>query len=53
MENVLIGLKIMGLGMAGIFTALTIILLAVYGLQKLDVITSKKKNKAKNDAGQQ
>ena len=42
MENALVGLEIMGLGMAGIFAALIIIALCVYGLQKLDSITSKK-----------
>ena len=45
MENALIGLEIMGLGMAGIFAALIIIALFVYGLQKLDSISSKKEDK--------
>ena len=36
MENIIVGLEIMGLGMGGIFIALLIIMLAVYILQKLD-----------------
>ncbi len=36
MENIIIGLEIMGLGMGGIFVALLIIMLAVFILQKLD-----------------
>ena len=34
MENIIVGLEIMGLGMGGIFIALLIIMLAVYILQK-------------------
>lgn len=47
MENALVGLEIMGLGMGGIFAALIIIALFVYGLQKLDSISSKKKDEKK------
>ncbi len=36
MENIIIGLEIMGLGMGGIFVALLIIMLAVFILQKTD-----------------
>lgn len=41
MENIIVGLEIMGLGMGGIFIALLIIMLAVYILQKLDNVGKK------------
>ncbi len=47
MKDALVGLEIMGLGMAGIFAALIIIALFVYGLQKLDSIKAKKEDAKK------
>lgn len=43
MTNILIALKIMGLGMLGIFAALLIIMLVVYALQAADKFSSSKK----------
>lgn len=41
--DVLIALKIMGYGMAGIFVAIIVIMLCVWILQKLDSVGKKKK----------
>ncbi len=41
-ESIMIGLKIMGFGMAGIFVAAIIIMIFVYILQALDKVGSKK-----------
>ncbi len=45
-ENVMKALEIMGMGMAGIFTAIVVIVVFVWILQKMDSIGSKKSNEA-------
>ena len=49
MGNIFIALKIMGLGMMGIFAALLLIMLVVYALQASDKLgSSKKENGTEN-----
>lgn len=39
--NIARALEIMGSGMAGIFAAIAVIIICVYGLQKMDSLTNK------------